>query len=189
MTGITQWRQKTMPIGITKDRLNLRTKPGTDQPVLRVIPTGTQLNILATSGDWLQVQAPDGSTGYVATAFVDVQGAASTPTPAAAPAPTSAAAPAASAPTPVTVVVSNKLLTFAGDILHVRSAPAMVDNPDNKIETLQAVAQVQPLEDDASLSKKVGTTKDQNLWIHVQPPSGKQVYFAAWLGQSARETA
>src|SRR5258708_23151177 len=181
MTGITQWRQKTMTIGITKDRLNLRTKPGTDQPVLHVIPTGTQLTILATAGDWLQVQAPDGSTGYVAAAYVDVQNGGA--------APTAAPAPAASAPTPVTVVVSNKLLTFSGDILHVRSAPAMVDNPDNKIETLQAGAQVQPLEDDASLSKKVGTTKDQNLWIHVQPPSGKQVYFAAWLGQSARETA
>src|SRR5215470_16044411 len=140
-----------MSIGITKDRLNLRTKPGTDQPVLQVIPTGTQLTILATSGDWLQVQAPDGSTGYVAAAFVDVQGGAS-----AAP-PTSPAAAPGSAPittitaepTPVTVVVSNKLLTFSGDILHVRSAPAIVNNPDNKIETLQPGAQMQPLEDDA----------------------------------------
>src|SRR5215470_2298411 len=108
-----------MSIGITKDRLNLRTKPGTDQPVLQVIPTGTQLTILATSGDWLQVQAPDGSTGYVAAAFVDVQSGTSpsttTSAPASAPTPSAAPAPTpASAPTPVTVVISNKLLTFSG---------------------------------------------------------------------------
>src|SRR5579871_175053 len=167
----------TMSIGITKDRLNLRTKPGTDQLVLRVIPTGTQLTVLAKDGDWLQVQAPDGATGYVAAAYVDVQSGTSTTmqTPAAASAPSPAPAPApspASAPAPVTVVVSNKLLTFSSDILNVRSAPAIVSSPDNKIETLQAGAQIQPLEDDASLSKKVGTTSDQGLWIHVQTPSG-----------------
>src|SRR5258708_34413704 len=152
--------------GITTDNVNLRSGAGTGNPVLEVIPKATTITILATAGDWLQVQSPGGTTGYVSAALVQ-QNAAGSPT---------------------VVVVSNKKLTFAGDILNVRSAPAIIDNPDNKIETLTAGASVQPLEDDASLSQKVGSTKDKGLWIKVQTPSGKQGFVAAWLVQYASPT-
>src|SRR5260221_4811507 len=162
-----------MTTGIAKDTLNLRSGPSSGTAIARVIPTGTQLTILGTSGDWLNVQTPDSAVGYVMATYVDVQ-VELTAQPVAQPAPQPAmpttatvstasmpvAAPPASA-APVTVVVSNKMLTFPGDTLNVRSSPVVVDNPDNKIETLQHGAQVQPLEDEASLNAKIGSTKDQ----------------------------
>src|SRR5690349_5694898 len=62
-------------IGITNDKLNLRSGPGTDQPVLRVIPPGTALTILSASSGWLNVQTSDGAAGYVAAQYIDMPSA------------------------------------------------------------------------------------------------------------------
>ncbi|MEP7287743.1 MAG: SH3 domain-containing protein [Chloroflexota bacterium] len=100
------------------------------------------------------------------------------------PAPTAATAPTpatTSSTAPAAVPVSSKLLGFPGDTLNVRSTPAIVTSPDNKIETLLNGAIMTPLEDDATLATKVGSTRDQGLWIQVRTASGNTGYVAAWL--------
>ncbi len=44
-------------IGITKTRLNLRSGPGIEYAVLRVLPKGTRLVVLEDLGEWLNVMA------------------------------------------------------------------------------------------------------------------------------------
>src|SRR4051794_8216734 len=157
-----------MTTGIAKDTLNLRTGPSTEQSIVRVIQPNTELTVLGTSGDWLNVKAPDGAVGYVVAKYVDLGGA------------ILAAQPN---PQPIAPVYSTKALSFGTDILNVRSSPQLSTSPDNKIEVLQMGATILPLETDASLGSKVGSTQDQNLWVRVRTPSGKEGYVAAWIVQ------
>ncbi|HLZ70564.1 MAG TPA: N-acetylmuramidase domain-containing protein [Dehalococcoidia bacterium] len=55
--------------GHTTAELNLRAGPGTIHPVLRTLPPGTSVGVLAERGEWLQVQAC-GTEGYVHRGFV-----------------------------------------------------------------------------------------------------------------------
>ena len=160
-----------MATGTTKDRLNLRAAPDTRAAVLQVLPPATQIEILENAGAWLKVKAPDSSVGYVAADFVTITA-------------DGGASPAA--PAAATTATSTRMLGFTGDILNVRSSPGIQSNPDNKIETLSAGAQLTPLEDDNSLNSKIGTTNQQNQWIRVRTPSGKEGYVAAWLIQFAQ---
>lgn len=142
-----------MTTGITKEAINLRSGPSSTKRILRLLDKGTTVTILETSGDWYKVEAPDKTTGYVGAQFVEVQ----------------------SDKPPV------QLLTVPGDSLNVRSEPRIVASPDNRIETVLQGATLTPLEDAASLTAKVGTTSQQNLWIKIRTPSGKEGFVAAWL--------
>jgi len=102
------------------------------------------------------------------------------PVPPATPIDTTPIAPP-TAPAPPTGVGITKLLVPSGASLNVRSSPAIVASPDNKIETVQAAQVLIPLESDASVASKIGTTQDQGFWIHVRTPDGKEGYVAAWL--------
>lgn len=53
----------------TTANLNLRSGEGTSYPIIRVIPSGTLLNVEGVSGTWAKVTY-NGSTGYVATAYL-----------------------------------------------------------------------------------------------------------------------
>lgn len=165
-----------MASGITKSNLNLRGDPSTQNPPLETIPEGTTIQIIELQGDWYRVRAPDGQMGYVASAFIDLQPATADP---AASVNTLPLAPII--PPPAPPVSATKLLVPNGPTLNVRSAPLISNNPDNKIEVLQGDAVLTPLESDASVAAKVGTTSDQNQWIQVRTPSGNTGYVAAWL--------
>jgi cell wall-associated NlpC family hydrolase len=53
----------------TTANLNLRSGEGTSYPIIKVIPSGTLLNVEGVSGTWAKVTY-SGSTGYVATAYL-----------------------------------------------------------------------------------------------------------------------
>ncbi len=59
---------------VNNDSLNLRAGPGQDYAVLGVFTQGTALVVLGQdpSGDWLEVQVPDGRTGWMARAYLTV---------------------------------------------------------------------------------------------------------------------
>jgi hypothetical protein len=51
--------------------LNMRSGPGTHNPVVSTLKQGTELQILGESNGWLQVQAPDGKQGWVSGSYVE----------------------------------------------------------------------------------------------------------------------
>lgn len=57
----------TVPFGDTKTSVRVRSGPGTDQSILTGLPTGETVQILGANADrtWLQVNLPDGSTGWI----------------------------------------------------------------------------------------------------------------------------
>ena len=61
---------QTIQIGRTIAPLNLRTGPGTQFSILRVLPENTPITILAEEGKWLQVDF-EGQEGHVHKDFVD----------------------------------------------------------------------------------------------------------------------
>ncbi len=81
------WAQSGATTGVvnTEDtRLNMRSEPRADAPIVAKLDPQTAVTILATSadGDWLQVEVAGVGTGWVAAEFVTTAaGAATTPTP------------------------------------------------------------------------------------------------------------
>ena len=57
-------------VSVAVDRLNVRTGPGGDFPVSRVIPYGTVLRVVGGSPGWLYVNLPSGDYGWVMTDWV-----------------------------------------------------------------------------------------------------------------------
>src|SRR5258708_37504679 len=125
-------------IGTTNDGVNLRNGPSTTTDILTVIPKGTQLEVLGTEGDFLWVKTTD-KVGYVAKQYVDVPGG-----------------------IPTTLPTSSKQVTSASGNLNVRSAPMISTTPDKRIDPGTAGAALTPLEDKASKSAKVATTRDKS---------------------------
>ena len=56
----------------TKTRVNLRSGPGLEFPIVRVLPPGSPLRVLEDLGEWLNVMS-GASMAYVNEAFVDVE--------------------------------------------------------------------------------------------------------------------
>lgn len=54
---------------VDADRLNLRQAPGTGARVLAVLPRDAVLRVEAAREGWLQVQAPDGTRGWVSARY------------------------------------------------------------------------------------------------------------------------
>lgn len=103
--------------------LNVRSAPNTAGAIVTQAAPGTRLTVLArnTAGDWLQVEAAGGQTGWVAAAYVALDGAAETlplapTTPAAQP---DLMGPAASieAPAAAAVTADSAAPAAAGDAL------------------------------------------------------------------------
>ena len=57
----------TVPFGVTKTSVRVRSGAGQDQSILTGLPTGETVQILGANADrtWLQVNLPDGSTGWI----------------------------------------------------------------------------------------------------------------------------
>ncbi|GAB2903272.1 SH3 domain-containing protein [Neomicrococcus lactis] len=72
------------PTHVTTVNLNLRTGPSTTKTVITVLPSGTKVSALSTSGSYTQVQV-NGKTGWVATQYIKSLTSTSTPAPAPAP--------------------------------------------------------------------------------------------------------
>jgi SH3 domain protein len=51
-------------------RINLRSGPGDQYRIIRVLKSGDELSQIAVLGDWVQVKGRDGREGYVPTAYV-----------------------------------------------------------------------------------------------------------------------
>jgi murein DD-endopeptidase MepM/ murein hydrolase activator NlpD len=181
-----------MPVDVATAiyNLNLRQGPGLDQPVIVVLTQGTQLGVARDLGEWLEVRAPDGTSGYVSKQFVEIRPApmtTSTSTPAnpasttpSAPRMPSAPSPASPTPaTPAAVQLTKRKVTPTGDFINVRGTPMIA--PDNIVGRADAGAELTPLEDDDSVAFKVGSTQEQNLWLRVRTSGGQEGYVAAWL--------
>lgn len=85
-------------------RLNVRAGPGENYSVLARLERGTVVKEIRTVGDWMEIEAPPGTHGFVAAALLSIN------PPAPAPAPEIAAAVPAPAPVPVPAPVSEKPL-------------------------------------------------------------------------------
>lgn len=53
-------------VQVTVDNLNVRSGPSLQDQVLTTLPAKSVLPVLAEQGEWLNVQLPDGRTGWVA---------------------------------------------------------------------------------------------------------------------------
>jgi len=52
-------------VSIKGDDINMRSGPGTNQPVLYTLGSGMPLDVIGRSNDWLQVNDFEGDTGWV----------------------------------------------------------------------------------------------------------------------------
>ncbi len=51
---------------------NVRTGPGTSFPVVTVVPAGTEVTLEGQRANWYVVRLPDGQSGWMAAAVLDV---------------------------------------------------------------------------------------------------------------------
>ena len=61
------------PVGVvrvTASTLNVRRQPSTTADVLQKVAKGDRLTLLSVGNDWMQVQLPNGSRGWVSSDFV-----------------------------------------------------------------------------------------------------------------------
>lgn len=54
-------------------KITLRTGPGTDHKILRMLPSGQQVEILNSEGDWSYVRLPEGMEGWLLTRFISAE--------------------------------------------------------------------------------------------------------------------
>jgi len=59
---------------VTGGWLRLRSSASFDSSTISSYYTGTQVKILASTGNWYQVQAPDGNTGYMYASYISFSG-------------------------------------------------------------------------------------------------------------------
>jgi SH3-like domain-containing protein len=49
----------------SKDRVNVRSGPGSDQPMVFMVDKGVPFRVLKREGSWLQIQHSDGDAGWI----------------------------------------------------------------------------------------------------------------------------
>lgn len=59
------------PIGSVKELSRVRKGPGTEFPILRRLPAGTKVTVLAWHNEWYQIKLSDGKTGWIAEWLLD----------------------------------------------------------------------------------------------------------------------
>jgi hypothetical protein len=65
------WRQETVREGVVlAEKVDIRSGPAKDDPVLFTIHEGHKLGIRAVSGDWYQIVLPNGWNGWTPAEFV-----------------------------------------------------------------------------------------------------------------------
>ena len=131
-------------------KLNLRGGPGENYSVLGTIEQGTTVNVIRTKGEWMEIEPPTGTYGFVAAMYLT-----QTPPPTTVPAqpPVAQAAPpvqAAPPPQPVSRVVSHE--GVVGPVMSpVAPTKYMLYDPD----TYQTIDYLYSTAPDLDLSKYV----------------------------------
>jgi len=154
--------------------VNVRTDPdATVENIIRLVENGVVLPAIARTADgtWVQVQLPDGVTGWIATEFIAPSGDLNTlPTPDVAPAPTPASAPvtagdvvtsgvAVAAPyTNVIPAGTPAIIVTVADGVNARSAPVL----DANVEAVLPQGAVLPAR---------GRSSDSQ-WVQIELPTG-----------------
>jgi cell wall-associated NlpC family hydrolase len=59
---------------VTATTLNLRSGPNTSSSIVYTFKKGQSLNILETSGNWYNIKAANGETGWVSSTYVSIKG-------------------------------------------------------------------------------------------------------------------
>jgi hypothetical protein len=147
--------------------LNLRSAPSTSGNLITRESAGTWLKVLepedaaqakiGVQGQWLNIQDPQGNTGYVAAWYVQGSGQPTTPQP--------------PDPSGLTVVV----LPSVGDGgLHLRDQPSTAGNT---VALEAAGALLTVLEPAGTAQAKIGM---QGQWLNVRDGSSRIGYVAAW---------
>ena len=174
----------TAPIGVSVTNtapagVNVRRDPdATVENIIRLVENGAVLPAVARTADnaWVQVQLPDGVTGWIATEFVTASGDLNTlPTPAGAPAPTPSAPPVTAGgvvtsgvevASPYTNVIPQgtpAIIVTVVDGVNARSAPVL----DADVEAVVPQGAVLPAR---------GRSSDSQ-WVQVELPTG----VLAWI--------
>lgn len=174
------------PLTVTVNAIsgvNVRTEPNatTDESVVRLLENGTVVPAVARTADstWVQVQLPDGATGWVAVEFLVPSGDITT-----LPTPDQAEAPAAgdtSAPITGTTVVTTGVAVDApySNVVPGDNVPAIiVDIPEgvNARTAPNLEAEIETLVPEGVVLPALGRSSD-NQWVQVQLPTGVQ----AWI--------
>ncbi len=148
--------------------LKLRSGPGIGYTQLDQMAHGSVLKSLESPvdtrrkvgrhGHWLQVQAPNGKTGYTAAWYLELQ---------------TSAAPAI--PTPVTGEPTQCVQVASPEFgLKVRSGPGI---GNEQVWWIPHGTVLESLEDERVTGGKVG---QQDQWLHVRTPALWEGYVAAW---------
>lgn len=66
-------------VQVTVDKLNVRSGPSLQDTIITTLPNQTVLPVLSQQNDWVQVQLPDGKSGWVSGQFVASSSAGSNP--------------------------------------------------------------------------------------------------------------
>jgi predicted flap endonuclease-1-like 5' DNA nuclease len=156
--------------------LKLRSGPGTQYAILAEMPHETLLKALETEtvvkqkvgkqGQWLNVQAPNGQTGYVAAWYTKLQ----------------TAEPDPIVPQPVEGPVSWIIVESPDAGLRVRQQPT---TSAAQVWWVPHSTVLEVLEDPTAAGKKVG---QQNQWIRVRTPSRREGFVAAWYVRAPRQS-
>jgi len=152
------------------ERVRLRAGPTTASAELAWLESGEALTVLGNADEararvgqqeqWIQVQRPDGLSGYVAAWYVQLQP--SSPVP---PAPAPQPAPA------------GPLVIYATEPLNVRKGPS-VDT--GRVAIALPHEPLTVLDDQAAALTVLG---DRGQWLQVRLPNGLRGYVAAWYVQ------
>lgn len=141
--------------------INVRSGPGTNYAVTGQIGTNTKLPVLALSGDWVKIQMPGGSTGWVAEWLVQTQKS----TDQQAPASSQNVSGSNTQPDSRNGAVKVKQATITAAAINVRSGPGT---------SYDTIAKV-------NKGAKYNITEVNGQWLKISLPGGKTGWIAAWL--------
>jgi N-acetylmuramoyl-L-alanine amidase len=136
--------------------VNVRSGPGTSNPVIGTVVQGNSLPVLGQSGDWVQVSLPSGGNGWVAGWLVALNDTG--PPPVVSP-------PAPAVTTPAAPGSGSKVAVVNGSVVNVRNGPGTSN------EVVGTVTQGNSL-------PVLGQSGD---WVQVSLPSGGNGWVAGWL--------
>lgn len=149
---------KVFPTGM----VNLRVRPTLDGNILTIVAPMDALQVLGSKdlalsrvgqeGQWINVKAPSGHSGFVAAQFVRLD---------------KPAAP---------VITGNKLIVFPTIGVNLRAQPSINSPRVDGIELNEAFEVIE-----ADLTAAAGKIGVQDAWVFGQKSNGKRGWVAAWL--------
>lgn len=169
------------PLEVNDNLVNVRSGPSTDAEKLWVLKRGNEVQALAVSGDWVQVEVSEGKVGWMLREFLTEADLAGLPEEEpSAPAETDVAAVAEPEPAPEPEVETEQLVAEAvtetateltGDVRTVLGAGVNVrSSPSSGAEKLFALPG----------GRKVSVSETQRGWLKITDDKGR----SGWLYES-----